>query len=151
LSGRQLYILNISNPESVVQSGLYQFPESESGYWKIKVFDNLAFLDNSVFSGNDPARLVILDLSNPTKPAQVASYKWASDSAMGGVSKKAVYIGDYAGLHVVDFSDAKHPREIGYYDVLGGFSSIALGQNNLIYALSTHNGLFTLRYVPLIH
>ena len=145
LNGRDIHVLDISNPENIIEVGLYKFSSNQSGYNKIVIIDHLAFLDNSLFNGTDPATLTIMDLSAPSKPTVITSYHWGDYSTIGGVSKEKVFIGDDSGLHVVDFSNPRNPQEIGYYGLRDGISSLQLGVDNLIYALSNSDGLYVLR------
>lgn len=152
LDGRTLHILDASDPTAIVKVGIYKFSSAQSGYSSITIIDNLAFLDNSLYSGSDPAKLTILDISNPGAPSFITSYRWSDYSAIGGYSKNAIFINSYDGLHVVDFSDPKHPNEIGYYGLDQGYGtspdSLVLGQNNLVYVASYPNGLYVLQYSP---
>ncbi|MCC6500461.1 MAG: hypothetical protein IT313_09370 [Anaerolineales bacterium] len=152
LDGRNLHILNASDPTAIVEVGIYKFPSTQSGYSRINIIDNLAFLDNSLYSGRDPAKLTILDISNPEAPSFVTSYHWSDYSAISGSSTKTIFINSYDGVHVVDFSDPQHPDELGFYGLDDGYGtgpdSLALGPDNIIYVVSNPNGLYILRYSP---
>lgn len=149
LDGRAINIFDISNPAKVAELGSFAFPSSGSGYETITVIDNFAFLDNSLFDGTDPATLAILDVSDPATPSLIASYYWGEYSSIQGDTKDRVFIDDWTGVHVVDFSNAKAPKEIGYYGLSQwgtGSSSMDLGMNNLVYAVSYPNGLYVFQF-----
>ncbi len=151
LDGRKIYILDISDKSNVMEVGGYDFPPDGSGYWRIRIVENLAFLDNSPFNKPQPATLAILDLSNPTKPRKVTSYYWSRYATLSGFSKQAVFITDYNGLHILDFSNPRNPKEVGYYglDVEDCYAEcMVLGPNNTVYISADSAGLYVLRYIP---
>ena len=151
LDGRELHILDASDPTTIAEVSLYKFPSNQSGYRRIKIIDDLAFLDNSLYDGTDPATLTILNMSDPVKPSVITSYYWGEYSAIRGDSKQTVFINDYTGLHVIDFSNPRKPREIGYYGIDQYGTSpygLELGQDNLVYMVGYPNGLYVLRYLP---
>jgi hypothetical protein len=83
----------------------------------------------------------------------VIDYRIGPYSSIRGFSKRSVVIFDLSGIHVVDFSNPKKPKEVGYYDLPQDYwgiseNSLALGPNNMIYAVTYPNGLYVLRYLP---
>jgi hypothetical protein len=151
LDGRELHVLDISEPTTIARVGIYNFPADQSGYSTITIIDGLAFVDNSLFSGSNPTKLLIFDLSDPPNLKLITSYDWSGYSAIEGISRSRIFINDHSGLHVVDFSEPKEPIEIGYYgiDQYGaGLFSLVLGEENIIYVSSYPNGLYVLRYLP---
>lgn len=152
LDGRNIRIFDTSNLTNIVEVGEYNFPSEGSGFRRITIIDDLAFLDNSPYRGfDDQVILMILDISNPAEPQKVTSYRWDLYSGFGGSSKESVYIADYNGLHIMDFSNPKRPKEIGYY----GFrlrecvyDCLALGQENFIYVVANPNELYVFQFYP---
>ncbi len=150
LNGRDIHILDITDPTAIVETGVFRFPPDQSGYMRITIIDDLAFLDNSMYSGSDPAKLTILDVSEVSQPKLITSFYWSDYSSIDGFDKQAVFINDYSGLHILDFSNPKAPKEIGYYGLkqdAHGPDSMALGQNNFVYVASYPDGLYVFRYL----
>ena len=151
LDGREIHVLDVSDKTKIAEVGSYSFPSSGSGYRRITIIENLAFLDNSLYDGNEPATLTILDLSDPTNPRKVTSFYWSEYSGIGGSSKQTVFITDHTGLHIVDFSNPKKPKEIGYYGLeiwSCGYDCMALGSDNIVYVYGYPSGLYVLRFIP---
>ncbi len=145
-NNRKLYAFDLSDPKNVYETDSLK----TSTYQNVTVIGKLAFLDNSPFVGNEPATLSIVDLSNPQKLKLVSSYNWLQWSSISGNSENMIYIADWSdGLHIVDFSDPKNPKEIGFYGIKDGAKGIAVGKGNFVYVLSDNNyDLYILRYIP---
>ncbi len=151
LSGREIHILDISDIGNLDKVGEYNFPPEGSGFARIIIINNLAFVDNSPFSGSEPARMVILDLSNPAQPEYITTYYWGERNAIAGNSLQNVFITDFSGLHVLDFSNPRKPKEIGYYglDIWTCFyNCMALGPDNIVYIFGYPAGFYVLQFIP---
>jgi hypothetical protein len=117
---------------------------------KITLVGDLAFLDDSSYSGREPATLSFFDLSNPASPDLVSSYHWPQWAKISGDSENMTYIADmFYGLTIEDFSDPKNPKVLGSYDMEDGAIGAAAGDDNFIYVLSDNTyALHILRYIP---
>jgi hypothetical protein len=138
-------IFDALDPKNIIEvMTIYQ-----SFHQRIIRIGNLAFLDDSSYSGQRPATLSIVDLSDPEKLKLVSSYNWLQWSTISGNSESMTYIADWYGLHIVDFSDPKNPKEIGFYGMKDGAKGIAVGKDNFVYVLSENiYALYVLRYIP---
>lgn len=138
-------VFDASDPLKIVEVGL----TNKDGYHETTIVDDLAFLDDSMFNGAEPATVSIFDLSDPQNIDRVAYFGWHYDSKVTGVSKDKIFIGSlFDGLHLMDFSNPKNPKELGFYGIEEGTSGLAIGQDNIIYLISEDNDLYVIRYLP---
>lgn len=139
-------IFDASNPMNIVEVARID----QRYYQKITLVGDLAFLDDSLYSGQEPTTLSIFDLSNPATLNPVSSYNWPKWAKISGDSEKMVYIADmFYGLTIEDFSDPQNPKVLGTYDMEDGAIGAAAGDDNFIYVLSNNTyALHVLRYIP---
>lgn len=139
-------IFDTSDPRHVFEVGKID----QQYHQKITLVGDLGFLDDSSYSGREPATLSIFDLSNPASPDLVNFYHWPQWAKINGDSEDMTYIADmFYGLTIEDFSDPKNPKVLGYYDMEDGAIGAAAGDDNFIYVLSDNTyALHVLRYIP---
>jgi hypothetical protein len=139
-------IFDASDPMNIVEVGKI----GQRYYQKITLVGDLAFLDDSSYSGREPATLSIFDLSTPTSLDLVNSYHWPQWAKINGDSEDMTYIADmFYGLTIEDFSDPKNPKVLGSYDMEDGAIGAAAGDDNFIYVLSDNTyALHVLHYIP---
>lgn len=153
-SGEYFYIFDDWNFYAFNSSNLQEIFEVDSlktsTYQDVTIIENLAFMDDSFFIGNEPATLSIVDLSNPEQLKLVGSYHWLKGSNISGISEDRVYIADWSdGVHVMDFSNPKKPIEVGFFGMEDGAQGIEPGRENFIYVVPKYkHGLYVLRYIP---
>jgi hypothetical protein len=133
--GPRVYVLDVSDPSAPEFLG--QSPVMPG------VVQSVIASGDHVFVADSDGYLRVLDVSDPAKPAEVASlseYSYAQGLALDG---NTLYIADNAfGLRVVDMSDPLHPRKIGEANIPGAASSIAIEGSRAFLAGSTaDNGL----------
>lgn len=115
-----VHVIDVSNPAHLTEIGSFTV---YYGFWatgknQITIINNFAFLKERYKKAFEPitlAYLTILDISNPSKPAYVISYKWCDDCYVAGARQDLVYLQMGNELHLVDFSYPKAPVELGYY------------------------------------
>ncbi len=109
----------------------------------------------------DKTRTLIWDLSNLAEPVLVTEYLGttaASDHNLY-VRGRYMYQANYvSGLRVVDISDPRNPREVGYFDTVpygentpgfdGAWSNYPYFPSGTIVVSSQGEGLFVLRHRP---
>lgn len=139
-------IFDASDPRHIVEVGKID----QQYHQKITLVGDLAFLDDSLYSGREPATLLIFDLSTPSSPELVNSYHWPQWAKINGDSEGMTYIADmFYGLTIEDFTDPKNPKVLGSYDMEDGAIGAAAGDDNFIYVLSDNTyALHVLRYIP---
>ena len=142
----RVYVFDASDPAKIVETAVI----NKSFDHVTTMIGNLAFLDDSLYIGNEPATLSIVELSNPEQLRLVSSYHWLQWSNISGASEGKVYIADWSdGIHVVDFSNPKDPKEIAYFGMKDGALSATMGKNNFVYVIpDSHYALYVLRYLP---
>ncbi|MCL5074244.1 MAG: hypothetical protein M1136_01130 [Chloroflexi bacterium] len=87
----------------------------------------MAVQGNHAYIGLGP-RLVVLDVSDPARPAVVGE-----SAPLPGVVQGVAMAGNYAyvaagssGLRIIDVSNATSPREVGYYVTAGDARGVVL-------------------------
>lgn len=112
--GPRLVILNISNPaHPMVVSQGPMFPGSVTGVF---VAGNYAY----VAAGTGGLRVV--DVSDPTAPAEVGVYDTPGYAHDVYVADSYAYVADVASLRVMDVSNPTAPQQVGFYDLPRGDS-----------------------------
>jgi len=93
----------------------------------------------------DGRGLRVVDISDPTNPAEVGFYDtpgYAYDVAVAG---GYAYVADGRGLRVVDVSDPSNPTEVGFYDTPGSAADVAVA-GGYAYVADWNGGLLILRF-----
>jgi parallel beta-helix repeat protein len=87
-------------------------------------------------------RLVVLDVSDPTRPQEIGSTMPFPEFVEGvAVSGSLAYVADgMAGLRIVDVCDPTHPVEVGAYDSAGYAEGVAVA-SQYAYVADGHYGL----------
>jgi hypothetical protein len=128
--GPRVYVLDVS--DSAAPKFLGQSPVMPG------VVQSVLASGDYVYVADGDGYLRVLDVSDPTQPAEVASlreYSYAQGLALDGTT---LYVADNAfGLRVVDMSDPRHPKKIGEAKIPGAASSIAIDGSRAFLAGST--------------
>ena len=86
-------------------------------------------------------RLVILDVTDPTRPVEVGKTAPISELAKCvAVASGYAYVGDGGGLQLMDVSDRADPAKVGFYDAPASVSDVAV-LGSLAYVAATTSGL----------
>ena len=128
-----LRVVDISNTGHPREVGHY---ETTGVAWDVAVAGDYAYItDKSPCPGGF---LRIIDVSDPTQPLQVGSWRLPVWEVYGlAVRNGYAYVADAAaGLRVIDVSDPSDPHEVGYDDTLAASREVALG-GGYAYVLSS--------------
>jgi hypothetical protein len=155
----RLLIADVSNPGAPKQIGSYQLSSQVAqailgakdvllSAESIQVIGPRAYLGTNL-------GLVILDLSNPAKPAVLGSYAHAEPYSISDIKVTAdrAYMtfanwgsSDYGGMDVVDISDPARPRLVGGY-ITGASNAYEVEVlDRLIYVANGRRGFLILRF-----
>jgi hypothetical protein len=116
-----LWIVDVSDPTVPVEIGAFEVSNAPRG---IAVVDNLAYLTVFTYPPRppfppplpepDPTGLRVIDVANPSAPAQVGSIELSGAPYEIEVVGDLVYIADFilGGLRTIDVSDPTAPVEI---------------------------------------
>ena len=143
-----LHMVNVSNPVAPVHLGDYSAKGAH--LQGVTVAGNYLFL---VGYESDPS-LLILDITDPSRPVEVSAFKtplFAWDVDVSGQYAFVIWNLRYAaggpirecnsGVSIVDVSEPKHPVEIGQYcDPGREVADVAVVQNYM-YVAAGHRGL----------
>ena len=110
--GGQLTVLNVSNPRRPKRVGVYTMPQNTAAM-KVILDGSYAFV--STFSMYEAQLTVVLDISNPENPVEVASFP---TGALLAVYKGFAYFHDYkSGLVVWDVSNPASSHLVGQIEL----------------------------------
>jgi hypothetical protein len=130
VGGQGLRVIDISNPGQPTEVGALGMPGVAVAVVVLPPFAYVAV--GSPFNtvpGVQPGSLRLVDISNPSRPAEVGAYRPPGSSDVQGVAVRLPYAyiaaGD-RGLRVVDVSTPNAPTEVGSYDTLGNAEGIAV-------------------------
>jgi hypothetical protein len=137
-------LIDISNPVAISRLGVLDFTgglgraKGAASAWGAAVSDTLAFVTYS-------DTLFIIDISNPTSPAILTSFKPPDMLKAGPI----VFDGHYAfiavvgGIAPVDISNPKEPRVVSRCSLPGGASQLVL-KDRILYSASEAEGVLVI-------
>lgn len=117
-----LLVMDASNPSAPKQAGLFKGSDVPEASPQNYGFASVRTCGNYLCLAADQEGLVVLNISNPTKPVFVGQYDTQVASGLA-VSGNMVYvIDDMDGMHIVDISKPDHPKQSGVLPTsVGGF------------------------------
>ncbi len=123
-----LRVINVTNPDAPFQAG------ELTGIWNL---DRMALAGNTLYA-TSPSGLLVIDVSSPSSPVQVATWARANvrDVAVSGNVALVVQ----QGLRVLDTSNPAAPAEIAAVDTTLGVLSVAV-HGNYAYVSIAYYGL----------
>jgi hypothetical protein len=120
--GSQLEVLDCSIPSSpnvIGRAWLRTTPQSSTGI--------CASGDHVYIADEIAGLIIIIDASDPTKPAEIGVHDTADSAMAVEISGSYAYVADWGdGLRIIDVSDPTNPVEIGFYDTGGYARDVAL-------------------------
>jgi PKD repeat protein len=138
-SGKNLKIVDLTNPMQPIEIGAYASPYSVS---HVNVSGDFAYL--SQFTNG----FQILDIADPTIPLPVGSFSNDPDCHVSSVSGDLAFLGDYLlGLRILDISDPGAPAELGFYQTAGYVDDV-VASGDYAYLACGEEGINILGYNP---
>jgi hypothetical protein len=133
--GPRLYVLetsDLSAPKFMGQSGAMP-----------GVVQSMVASGSYVYVAAGKGYLRVIDVSDPTKPTEVASYVEYSHAQGLALDQNTLYVADKSfGMRVVDVSDPLKPRKIGEVNIAGAAMSVDLdGSRAFLAGSTTENGI----------
>ncbi len=120
-----LHIMDISNPATPVEVGLYPIPGEAR---RVEVATRLSSTNSSqpyLYLITKFRDLRIFDLSEPMTPTEIAAYDTPSFVQDVAMADQYAYVADgYEGLYVVDISNPAQPIKVGLYNQHGGACNV---------------------------
>ena len=136
-SGKGFQVINISDPDNPFEVGFVDMPGTTSG--RLYVSDDYAYV--ATFDSG----LRILDISNPSSPALIATYDGSRDFISVFVTNDLLYAihGNYNQLVILDVSTPSNPVEISKTNFPDGNENDIFVRDNYAYIAkqSDPNGL----------
>jgi len=131
-------ILDISNPNIYVETGLYD-SRNPSGT-RNAIFDAVVF-EKYAYLVVEDVGIQVLDVSDPTQPLLVITYAIDDEIQDISLNKRHVYIAtENNGLQVIDVANPSMLIQTGAYESPKSVTKLEVA-NNLIYAAAEDNGL----------
>lgn len=140
--GRELSILDVSDPTHLTRVGHVLFEKSE--VLDVQVAGSYAYVATAdgYSSGVPLGSLKVIDVSDPHAPLEVTSCSLPGGAWALSISGAHVYLTNNQGLWVADISDPSHPRPVGACDMPGGAYDVQAvgGYAYLIHSDGYRNG-----------
>ncbi len=147
LGGGELHILNISNPDSVIKVGSYDYNDDEYYIADILVKDTLAYLGlNTIDEEVDSNRLQIINISDPASIKDIGLFIVPGSIWALGIEGNFAYVDFYNrdlgsyGFLIIDVSTLSSPFQTGTYG-LGGRNCEVWVKDSLAYVAAYSRGL----------
>ncbi|MFQ5595075.1 MAG: LamG-like jellyroll fold domain-containing protein, partial [Anaerolineae bacterium] len=151
-----LHVVDISNPASPRQVGVYSTPDSATSVAVSGTYAYVIWSDpTSFFPGSGGSGLRIVDISNPASPRQAGAYdiseKPGADVATAGTyvyitEGDSTFPSEDGGLRVLDASNPASPHEVGFYSTPGGNALGVAALGNYAYVADGQKGLRVAQY-----
>lgn len=111
----RLEIIDVANPEMPQKVGEYVFSsEQPDNEWTSTVGENYGFMIRRAPGLSDLAELLVIDLSNPTRPQLISTLALSQGDVRDiTVADNYAYILGINGMSVFDISDPDNPRQAG--------------------------------------
>ncbi len=114
LKSHRLDLIDVSDPSNLVKIASYNFDTNSYGLG-LYVLGKAAYLTSTVIG------IEVVDISNPSQPAALGSYRTVADAGDVFVSGSYAYVVGrwFDGLRVVDISQPNSPKDVGYLELDG--------------------------------
>jgi hypothetical protein len=155
-----LEIVNVSDPAASKHIGSYEFgPELAQAILGSEYKDVSLTAESVQVSGQRAylgtnVGLLILDVSNPTKPTFLGSYAHPGPYSISDIEIAAdrAYMtfanwgsSDFGGMDILDISDPAHPKRVGGYGTVASNAYDVQVDDQLIYVANGRRGLLIFR------
>jgi parallel beta-helix repeat protein len=130
-----LWIVDVSDPANPMHVGTFHDPDSNS--LDVTVKGSLAYLA-------DGGNFRILDVSDPTQPAELGSTGYFSNYEVAVQNDVAFIAAGIEGIMAVDVSNPDQPVQLGNFDTMGYTTGIAT-DDSYVYAGDGTNGVLILQ------
>jgi hypothetical protein len=153
VADKGLYIFDISNPTNPIEIGFYGLPLG------IDYFDDVVVINKTIWVrgkyrgifGDPQSHVLLLDISNPTKPTFISTYDHYPFAFFGNTICFYDTSTDGESIHLMNFSNPKKPIELGYiggvYSSLGYPDAITTNENfAFVYTVNYGDGLNIIKY-----
>lgn len=135
VAGGGLAVLDITNPAAISRLGGRVSPRSHD----VQILDNVAYVANSVNG------LLILDVSDPTNPTDIASFDTDGDSVGIAVANGYAYVADKTrGLKIFDVSNPQSPF-LAESLLTPGDANAVVFEDGIVYVVDSVRGLVLYR------